>query len=307
MKKSLSKICLFLAIGAASVVLTSCPENPVGPDCPCSNNVTDISLNKTTLSLDINASETLVATVTPNNAVDQIVTWASSNAEVAIVANGKVIAVSEGIAVITVKAGDKTDTCTVTVSPILTPTYDPGVTINGVKWATRNVDTPGTFATGSEDYGKIYQWNRITAWSTTEPSAGIPIGSWISALPTGDIWAKENDPSPAGWRIPTRNDIQKLLDKQKVDNEWTVQKGVTGRKFTDKTTGNNVFFPAVGCRYDHDGARKNAGLDGGYWSNMAYEEDFTVTGAYSLNIRNDGASCVKLWRSYGVSVRCVSE
>jgi len=39
-------------------------------------------------------------------------------------------------------------------------TYDEGVVINGVKWATRNVAAPGTFAANPQDAGMFYQWNR---------------------------------------------------------------------------------------------------------------------------------------------------
>ena len=50
-----------------------------------------------------------------------------------------------------------------------TPTTDPGVHINGVVWATRNVDTPGTFATRPESAGMLYRWNRRIGWSATDP------------------------------------------------------------------------------------------------------------------------------------------
>lgn len=79
--------------------------------------VTGISLNKTALALTEGNSETLTATVTPGNATDKTVTWSSSKEGVAMVdANGKVTAVAAGDAIITAKAGDKTATCTVTVS-----------------------------------------------------------------------------------------------------------------------------------------------------------------------------------------------
>jgi len=35
-----------------------------------------------------------------------------------------------------------------------TPTTDEGVVINGVKWATRNVGSTGTFVTNPQDYGE---------------------------------------------------------------------------------------------------------------------------------------------------------
>ena len=82
-------------------------------------NVTGVTLNKTALTLNIGASETLTATVAPANATNQKVTWKSSDAAVATVdANGKVTAVKAGEATITVTTDDgaKTATCKVTVS-----------------------------------------------------------------------------------------------------------------------------------------------------------------------------------------------
>ncbi len=81
--------------------------------------VESVSLNKTELSLIVGGDETLIATVTPENAVDKTVTWSSSDTSVATVDNdGKVIAKAIGEAVITVTTtdGGKTATCTVTVT-----------------------------------------------------------------------------------------------------------------------------------------------------------------------------------------------
>ncbi len=81
--------------------------------------VESVSLNKSTLSLEEGASETLTATVNPSNATDKSVTWSSSNPAVATVdANGKVTAVAAGEAEITVTTTDgaKTATCAVTVT-----------------------------------------------------------------------------------------------------------------------------------------------------------------------------------------------
>ena len=80
--------------------------------------VTGVTLNKTSLGLTVGGSERLTATVTPNDATDKSVTWASSNTAVATVdANGTVTAVSAGTATITVTTADgaKTAACTVTV------------------------------------------------------------------------------------------------------------------------------------------------------------------------------------------------
>ena len=77
--------------------------------------VTSISLDKTSLTMTVNEEMTLTATVKPDNATDQTVTWTSSNTSIATVDNGKVKGIKVGMATITAKAGDKTATCKVTV------------------------------------------------------------------------------------------------------------------------------------------------------------------------------------------------
>ncbi|MFR7957953.1 MAG: DUF5695 domain-containing protein [[Clostridium] leptum] len=81
--------------------------------------VTGVALNKDELLFtEAGASETLTATVTPDNATNTNVTWSSDRPEVATVdQNGKVMAVASGTAAITVTTedGKKTDSCVVTV------------------------------------------------------------------------------------------------------------------------------------------------------------------------------------------------
>jgi hypothetical protein len=45
----------------------------------------------------------------------------------------------------------------------------PDVVIDGVKWATCNVDSPDTFASDPQSAGMFYQWNRFTGWSGIDP------------------------------------------------------------------------------------------------------------------------------------------
>ena len=82
--------------------------------------VTGVALNKTSLTLRVPGStETLTATVTPDNAADKTVTWSSDNQAVATVANGVVTAVGKGTAHITATAADgsgESASCTVTVT-----------------------------------------------------------------------------------------------------------------------------------------------------------------------------------------------
>ena len=74
-----------------------------------------ITLDRAAVSLKVGESVKLTATIKPADATDKTITWSSSNPAVAKVENGTVTAISEGSAVITAKAGEKSATCSVTV------------------------------------------------------------------------------------------------------------------------------------------------------------------------------------------------
>lgn len=84
--------------------------------------VTGVSIDKSTLSLPVGATGTLVVTVTPSNATDKTVTWETSDGSVATVSQGVVTANGVGTAVLTATAGGKSATCTVTVTAATTAT-----------------------------------------------------------------------------------------------------------------------------------------------------------------------------------------
>ena len=97
-------------------------------------NVTEVTLDKTELTLTEGGTETLTATVKPDNADNRKVTWSSDKTEIATVDGaGKVTAVKAGEAVVTVTTedGGKTATCKVTVKAKAVPVT--GVEIN--PWA----------------------------------------------------------------------------------------------------------------------------------------------------------------------------
>lgn len=78
--------------------------------------VTSVTLNKTSLLLEKNQTETLTATVQPDDATDKTVTWSSSDATIASVdQDGKVTGLKKGEVTITAKAGEKIATCMVSV------------------------------------------------------------------------------------------------------------------------------------------------------------------------------------------------
>jgi uncharacterized protein (TIGR02145 family) len=284
---SLRNVATMVACLAATTVFSGCDpkDEPNGGN---NTAVESISLNKTELTIAIGESATLAATTVPANAT---VSWTSDNAHAVVDASGKVTGKAEGTAEITAKAGEKTATCTVTVR---------GALLNGVVWALRNVDAVGAFAVAPESTGKFYQWNRKVAWAGTFNENQL-ISGWDASTPTGTEWAKANDPSPAGWRVPKLAEIEKLLDVAKVGRTWTAQNGINGYRFTDNTNGASIFLPAVG-NIDN-GYHRHYGTDGYYWSATQVDEQ---SGKF-LAFFEQFPQADNQYRNYGLSVRSMLE
>ena len=110
------------------------------------------------------------------------------------------------------------------------------VEINGVCWATTNLDVGGVFCANQEDPGAHYQWGRkpdghencISPGNCTSPtiagpasgvnldSDGQPIGSFIGKFIT-------NSSNPYDWRTPQKDDLWNALGAgtppEKTDND----------------------------------------------------------------------------------------
>ncbi len=83
--------------------------------------VTGIELDKTAITLEIDETQTLTATLAPDNATDKTVTWTVAPAGVVSVDdNGNVTAIKDGTATVTATANGKSANCTVTVNAPLT-------------------------------------------------------------------------------------------------------------------------------------------------------------------------------------------
>ena len=82
--------------------------------------MTGVSLSKTTTSLAVGASETLTATIVPENATNKNISYTSSDSAITTVTPklGKITAVAAGEATITVTTEDGAFTaeCVVTVT-----------------------------------------------------------------------------------------------------------------------------------------------------------------------------------------------
>ena len=175
--------------------------------------------------------------------------------------------------------------------------FDEGVVINGVRWATRNVDMPGTFAETPESVGMFFQWGRKKAWNTTDRYAE----NWDYSIPAERRWARRNDPCPSGWRVPTRREIESLSFAESI---FTTQNGVNGILLG--TYPRQIFLPAVGFR-NQEGVHElyHVGYNGAYWSSTQWSR----TTAVDINF-SEGRNYARLWHNSGLRhampIRCVA-
>ncbi len=301
---------LATAADGATATITATANDGSGVTATCAITVahvkvTSITLNQTTASLA--SGETLqlsTTSVLPNNATNKNATWSSIPTSVATVGGTGLVTVAAGAAVgqtatITAMAADgggATATCTVTVCVVPVSAL-----INGVTWATHNVDAPGTFAATPQATGMFYQWNRKTGWSSSDPLTSSPAGAtWDDTTPTGDFWASANDPCPAGWRLPTKEEQTTLFDEAKVTKAW-VTTPANGYKFTDIASSKSIFLPAAGYRSLYYGTLNDVGGNGAYWSSTMG----TADKAWYLFSYSDDAYQHSFFRTYGFTVRCV--
>ncbi len=104
-------------------------------------NVTGVTLNETAMSLKPGTTATLIATVKPESAKDKSLTWSSSDESIVTVdENGKITAIKEGTATITVTTKDGGYKATVTI----TVTKD-DIKVTGVSFDSKTLN----LATGS--------------------------------------------------------------------------------------------------------------------------------------------------------------
>ena len=145
--------------------------------------VTGVTLNKTSATLTVGATETLTATVAPSNATNKNITWSSSNTDVATVSNGTITAVAVGTATITVTTtdGSKTATCAVTVDPAAATVAVTGVTLN----KTATTLTVGATETFTATVTPSNATNKNITWASDNTDVATVSNGTITAVAVG--------------------------------------------------------------------------------------------------------------------------
>lgn len=197
---------------------------------------------------------------------------------------------------------------------------------SGMLWATCNVG-----ASKPEDFGDYF------AWGATEPQreyseANTPYQTYNAAdyikskytkylgsttSDYKDSSAKDSDALKTvldpdddaahvnwggSWRMPTRAELEELIDNNNCTWTWTKQNGVEGYKITSLKNRKSLFLPAPGFRSDSMLCLE--GSDGCYWSSSLFMSSYPYN-AYNLGFNWANVVCGSTFRKEGLSVRPV--
>ena len=143
--------------------------------------VSGIVLDKTSVELLEGESITLNATVSPDNATDKTVAWATSDSTIATVDNnGLVKAIKVGKVTITAKAGEKTATCEVIVKPVLVS----GIVLDKTEVELLEGDSITLTATVSPDNAT----DKTVTWATSDSTiATVDNNGLVKAFKVGKV------------------------------------------------------------------------------------------------------------------------
>jgi len=150
----------------------SCKEaTPPAPEEPTDVAVTGVSLNETSITLNLGGTATLEPTVTPADATNKAVTWSSSAPTVATVVDGVVTAVTSGMATITVTTvdGDHSAICSVVVTNPLFSDFDGTLTISPNSNVVVGTELIATYTGTVTSFS--YQWQKDGEDITGETSS----------------------------------------------------------------------------------------------------------------------------------------
>lgn len=138
-----------------------------------------VSLNKTELHLNPGITETLVATVTPNNATNKNIVWSSGNENIATVSEGVVTAVSAGATTITATTEDGgfSASCAVTVTNVSVS----GVELNKTNLTITRLGSETLYATVSPSNAT----NKNVTWTTSNSNVATVANGTVTGVSAG--------------------------------------------------------------------------------------------------------------------------
>lgn len=288
--------------------------------------VTGINLSPTRISLQVNASKQLKATVLPVDADNRSVHWGSSNPAVATVdVDGKVTGKSKGTTTITCRSLDGSDVsavCEVTVGGAPTHSVTSGrewVDLglpSQTKWATHNIG-----ANSVEEYGYYFAWGETTTkdeynWHNyyfSNDGSSTLMTKYVTNATYGTIdnlnlLERADDAASvlwgASWQMPTADQWRELYDDENTTYEWTSVNGCAGIMFTSIRNGESIFFPAAGYHQDEKAA--GFGTSCHYWTRTLNKSNNSKATRFTKNSNSMAPQMNSEYgRNYGFPIRAV--
>ena len=311
------------AKGSGSAIITATTVDG-NYKATCSVNITarvlGVTLNKSSLTLLVGETETLIATVSPADAI-QTVTWSSSDTSIVTVDSGGLVqGIKSGSARITATTYDNRFSiyCYVTVSSTGTISGHGFVMMgDGLKWATMNIgassetDFGDYFAWGETEPKKNYSWGKYK-YGTQEHLTKYVTSSDYGTVDNLTVLESSDDAATTNWgkewRTPTFEEWVNLL--KLCTTEWVSnykETGISGRLLTSTAPGfegNELFIPAAGYCYDTTQGYYQYGR-GYYMSSSLFEKDY---GEHDVKFNDLGWNYSNYSdRCDGLSVRAVAD
>ena len=199
--------------------------------------VSQITLNKAETSISVGNSETLTATVAPENAANKALKWASSDEDVATVApDGTVTAVKVGTATITATAMDgsgKSATCKVTVTGDTTPSQ-PGGSTGGSSGGSSSGGGGGSSSTTPTKPETATKPDGTKVETVTKPD-GTKVETTTGKDGSVTKTETKTETKPDGTKVETKNETETNKDGSKVESETRTETKKDGTVTESKT------------------------------------------------------------------------
>ncbi|MBP1164572.1 MULTISPECIES: FISUMP domain-containing protein [unclassified Chryseobacterium] len=167
--------------------------------------------------------------------------------------------------------------------------------------------------------GSYYQWGKKNAAATAYTSEAA-ISGWNTTNAANKAWNSgteaapvktANDPCPAGFRVPTGNELSGFNAASTVSNIGTFVASPgsatnfsVAKKFVNN--GSTLTFPVAGQRNYSAGVLEERANRGVYWSSSE-SQDSTVYSIYFTLFSTNVSGSNFGFRTMGYSIRCISE
>lgn len=272
---------------------------------PERNEEDNFSLGTKVLMIGKGETIGLTYTFSSSNENAPKVTWSSNNGNIAIVSEeGNVTAVSEGSCIVTATYGEYVhDECLIFVGNIAGTSdgqdyVDLGLP-SGTLWAMTNIG-----ASSPDEAGLYFQWGKISGYETVTDNlveTGSSVSDGLGELSTADdaadvLWG-------AYWRIPSRAQIEELVNSNYTTITHTSMNGVGGILITSLVNGKCIFMPVTSNQNGENSG--NTQPIGNYWSRTPSDND---TQAYELYFTSTNpAFCISTDQKNVLNIRPVYE